>query len=608
MKKRILTSLMVIGLVGALAGTSTMALFNDTESSNANSFETGALDLKLGWEESYNGEQIETQDLEDSPGAIFDFKDIKPGDSGKSSVKVALNGNPGWVWMRAKVTADEEIKLTEPETTIGDTDQDGELDDELEFTIWKDDGDGELQENEEVIKQGRLTDIQEDLREGTLLGEFQPGESTHIGIKWNLPRDTGNRVQKDRIDMDFQFYTEQRRHNDNPENPWNDEPAEEPEQPDNPEDSDNQTYYQVDLVGGEPIENLSESTYHSEGRMQRFMHGGPGEAVSREEQPDQVKTGTEGEDCVNSQPFQVNKEADTVTVNFKVLDKEICGTGTKLSLVSYEKPYPGWVEERAGEQKLFDSETTRFEPGNHSLTVEIPDVNDREQENGQNETDGNESDSTDSNYTVSQGNETVEVEPLNGNISAEELYDYRLPDDYNNEADNNASNGATYPDSGPYYESAGTDSLQKQETSIMFLYQGPEGMSFVVVHDKAGGDGGSATWNVTGLESGDWIVKDDLYLDEDGSKAGTNYDDWQLDSNPKTINWTWGSGGTDGGVYKPLGDEFSFTISPAFNEESPLYNEFYQGDIDDWQILSGSMENPERTSLNLTEDVTVHAR
>lgn len=688
MKKSILASIMVIGLVGAFAGSSTLALFSDTEASQDNSFVTGALDLKLDWNESYNGEHIEAQSLTDNPGPIFDFEDIKPGDHGEATVSIHLEDNPGWVWMRAKVTADREVVITEPERSMGDTDPDGELNDELIFTIWKDDGDNVLQEDEEVIKQGNLRDIQSDLRKGTLLGEFDASQTHYIGIKWELPREVGNRVQKDKIDMDFEFYTEQRRHNDNPSNPWTEEPHEpepEPEPVDadkilltaictdseddlaqyrirndndqavtvqydvyqqtsmqnitvdansetfvevpaandeatvrlfyngqqidvkasNPSECDlgqpneqEDIFYQVDFVGGDPIENLSDSTYHEEGRMQRYIHGGPENAISAESEPDQVKTGTGSVDCVDSQPFTVDREEDTATVEFTVLNKTPeCATGTKMSLVSYSKAFPGWISERAGEQRIFDSNTERFDPGNHSMTVDIPDAG---------EEDSEEPEESEKVITATQGSTSVEITPIEGNQTVEELYDFRLPDRFDHS--NQAQNGATYPGSGPYYQSVGTQSLQQQETSIMFLYDGPNGLSLVVVHDMAGGDGGSATWQITGLDnSGEWVVKDDLYLKSNGQKAGSNYDDWDVNSSPQTINWTWGGGGTDGGAFRGLGNDFSFTIDPAFNNESALYGQFYNGDIDDWQILSGSMSNPDRTSLALDQDVTVEA-
>ena len=708
MNRRILASIMVIGLVAAGAGLSTTALFNDTETSADNQFTAGELDLKVDWEESYNGEQVETQELTNDPGAIFDFEDLKPGDHGEATVSLHLDDNPGWIWMNLNQTSNWDNACTEPEHNVeGSCGSEGELDEELEFVVWSDDGDNKLQDDEKVIFEGTAEELEEkSVSEGILLDgnssteetEAFPGaETSYIGVKWNLPLETGNRIQGDSLSYDVTFYTEQRRHNEDPDNPWSEIPDEKPDEGNESEEKENESsdsFYQVDLVGGDPIENLSTSTYHSEGRMQRFIHGEPGDAISRESEPDQVKTGTGSVDCVDSEPFTVNKAEDTATVEFEVLNKTPeCGTGTELSLVSYEKSYPGWIEDRAGEQEIFDSKNHRFEPGQHSLTVNIPDINDRkEHEEGDSEgceepvneskeftadeiaqakygydfeglsgttqcevrelflnqpfSEGLEPEdvmtreeisqekfsvafdelsedssneveeayeqqfSADSEvtYTASQGTRTVEVEPLEGNMTVQELYDFRLPDQFDNQADNEVLNGATYPEDGPYYGSAGTQDLQRGDTSIMFLYDGPNGLSLVVVHEGPNSeDGGSATWTISNLSEGDWVVKDDLYLNSDGTKAGSNYDDWQTETDPQVINWTWGEDGTDGGAYRPLGEDFSFTIDPAFNEESPIYGEIssYTGQVEDWQVLSGDMEDPERTSLNLTEPVTV---
>lgn len=208
-----------------------------------------------------------------------------------------------------------------------------------------------------------------------------------------------------------------------------------------------------------------------------------------------------------------------------------------------------------------------------------------------------------STYTVQQGDTEFEVTPLSGDTPAEELYDLRLPEQFDGE------NGATDPGSGPYYQSVGTQGLQEESTTIMFLYHGPNGLSLVVVHDTGGGDGGSATWTVTGLpQDSEWVVKDDLYLDPDtGEPASTNYDRWDTDGTDQTIDWTWGAGGTDGGVARPLGSSFTVTIDPAYNEQATLWEQYYSGDIEDWQFLSGSRSNPDRTSLSLSEPVTISA-
>lgn len=206
-------------------------------------------------------------------------------------------------------------------------------------------------------------------------------------------------------------------------------------------------------------------------------------------------------------------------------------------------------------------------------------------------------------YTVRQGDTEFDVVPITGELSAEELYDLRLPDQFGGD------NGATDPGSGPYYQSVGTQDIQAESTTITFLYDGPDGLSLVVVHDTDGGDGGSATWDVTGLpQDGEWVVKDDLYLDPDtGEPASSNYDRWDTDGSDHAIDWTWGAGGTDGGVFRDLGDTFEVGIDPAYNEDAALWDQYYTGDVVDWQFLSGNRSNPDRTSLALDRPITIDA-
>jgi predicted ribosomally synthesized peptide with SipW-like signal peptide len=635
MNKRILVSLIVIGVVGASVGVSSLALFNDQETSANNEFTTGTLDLKVDWRESYNGEEIERQKLTNDPGSIFNFEDIKPGDHGNASISLHLDDNPGWIWMKLDQTSSGGT-CVEPERKVeGDCGTTGELDEELEFVIWADDGDGVREDNENIIFQGTGEELEEQSisEEGVLLDgnpstddtEPFPGEETgYVGVKWKLPRDTGNIVQADSITYDIGFYTEQRRHNDNPDNPWSDSDEEPENEPpvasferanDKPfsttvgtdvrlystsTDDDEITKKKWEL--GDGTTKFGQDIWHSweeEGNYTVTLtvtdSDGEKDSVSHKME---VKANENGEpsDEIPEADFSYTKENRTVTFNAS------SSTDDK-GIGSYSWNF-GDGETGSGEVV----EHTYNESGSYDVELTVTDTSGQTDTSTRQVTVGETGDNETTVYTAVQGNTTVELQPLEGDQTVQELYDFRLPDRYDNQADNDVLNGATYPGTGPYYESAGTGDLQQQETSIMFLYDGPNGLSLVVVHDMAGGDGGSATWEISDLpESGQWVVKDDLYLDSDGTKASSNYDDWDVNSEPQTINWTWGGGGTDGGAFQPLGDDFSFTIDPAFNEESPIYEEHYNGDIDEWQVLSGDRSNPDRTTLELDEEVQITA-
>ena len=206
-----------------------------------------------------------------------------------------------------------------------------------------------------------------------------------------------------------------------------------------------------------------------------------------------------------------------------------------------------------------------------------------------------------SQYALELGNSCVPVQPIRGQLPADEFYDFQLPEQYVT-----AANGAFVGDAA-LYSSAGTRDLQRAQTSIAFLYRGPGGLSLVVVHGSVGAsDAGAVTFRISGLpEDGEWIVKDDFYLDPDtGNIAATNYDRWFVDGPEHRIDWTWGSAGTDGGVFGDLGDDFDIVIRPAFNEAATLYGEQYEGTVTDWEFLSGPA-SVERVSLSLDEPVRI---
>jgi len=220
-------------------------------------------------------------------------------------------------------------------------------------------------------------------------------------------------------------------------------------------------------------------------------------------------------------------------------------------------------------------------------------------------------------YRISQADQTLAVEPLTGDRPVEELYSYRLPDQYEGVGVHDVAGG-------PYYESAGTHSLQAESTTITFLYDGPNGLSLVTVHGRAtttsdsesadgesAGDesagGGSVTWDVAvDAANADWLVRDDQYWDrETGERAASNFDNWDVDGDHHRIDWTWSGEATDGGVLGYLDDASALVIDPSYNEQATLYEEHYAGDVTDWQFLSGTVDDPDRFALALDEHLGV---
>ncbi len=119
-------------------------------------------------------------------------------------------------------------------------------------------------------------------------------------------------------------------------------------------------------------------------------------------------------------------------------------------------------------------------------------------------------------YTISQGDQCTTVEPLgNGHLTVEEFYDYRTPN--------------TSPSSYSY-SSHGTTHLQEDDTSSLFLYEGGDGLSLVVLHDRNGGNsgGGAATMTFTNLPE-DGLDMDKPVVIQSGSCTSHTVTDLSLD-------------------------------------------------------------------------------
>lgn len=137
---------------------------------------------------------------------------------------------------------------------------------------------------------------------------------------------------------------------------------------------DGTVYYQVDFVQGAERNYVGPEGvnpfYGEQDRLIRYLHGSSDEAVTRGGSPGPNALADEYDDCVDSGYISVNDT--TASVTFTV--EEECEL--RLTLVAYLKPGPGFDE--ADLQKFFDHDTEVFEPGTHTLTVELPTEDDYE--------------------------------------------------------------------------------------------------------------------------------------------------------------------------------------------------------------------------------------
>ena len=145
------------------------------------------------------------------------------------------------------------------------------------------------------------------------------------------------------------------------EQPTTEEPTTEEPTTEAPAD---ETYYQVDFVVGEPKEQVGPDGgfYSDENRLIRFAHGVDSEQTRGGSVP---TLDADAARCLDAGYITIHGD-NTAAVSFTVEE----GCELTLSLVSYEKPGPGF--DRSVTQDLVDSSTDTFGPGEYTLTVDLP--------------------------------------------------------------------------------------------------------------------------------------------------------------------------------------------------------------------------------------------
>jgi len=275
--KKILYSASAIVAVAAIVLYSTGAFFSDTETSTGNVFTAGAIDLKIDSVQHYNGmvcvsngqvyqwapEQYVTLDSENQPvldpydpdawnatnptsypkagtactgtwplqdlggGTVvspkfFNFGDIKPGDEGENTISLHVINNDAWVCAAVSDLTNLDNDMTEPEASEDVTPGVGDLQQNMLWKVWRDDGAGgggvagdNIQNGtEQTLAQGQpvegvLAVYDASTGTGPLLG----ATTGYLGVSWSLPLATGNEVQTDSMTGDISFTVVQARNN-----------------------------------------------------------------------------------------------------------------------------------------------------------------------------------------------------------------------------------------------------------------------------------------------------------------------------------------------------------------------------------------------------------
>jgi hypothetical protein len=139
---------------------------------------------------------------------ITSFSSNPPGDSGCELIGLSNTGSlDGKAWLHIVGVADDENGLTEPEVELGDTDEKGELCDNLYIVIWVDeDGDCELDEGEVIVAEGYRSEIE--CIEWDI-GTIEAEGSVSICFSWEIDEEVGNIIQSDYCEFEIVFGLEQ---------------------------------------------------------------------------------------------------------------------------------------------------------------------------------------------------------------------------------------------------------------------------------------------------------------------------------------------------------------------------------------------------------------
>ncbi|MBU3967161.1 MAG: M73 family metallopeptidase [Euryarchaeota archaeon] len=204
---KLLTSLLMIGVVAAMAGAATWANFSDIETSTGNTFTAGTLDLVGQVTQVHSGSGTTTVY---NPGGGANFywtvSNIAPGSAG-TDVWTLTNGGsiPGNLTIALTTTSNENT-LMEPELALNDNVDDGELDNQMTFGLVRTNPDSST--NILVTAGSTIAVVETALdAEIRLMGS---GEVIIYTLTWTLPDITNNNfVQSDSLVLDINFVLNQ---------------------------------------------------------------------------------------------------------------------------------------------------------------------------------------------------------------------------------------------------------------------------------------------------------------------------------------------------------------------------------------------------------------
>jgi hypothetical protein len=190
--KLIARTVLVVGLI-----VFTVLLSSLRPQTTGATFACEGIDLTIDSEAFYNGAPYPLsswalKNLNPTADHFFDFGDVKPGDSGKTTISLHVAKAPAWACLDFKNLKSNENGVNEPEGIVDPNGgSSGELAGGLEFFAWRDDGDNTFEIGEQALfGTSSQSAVQVLNNTSYTLVDYQSGSawpigSTHyVGISW----------------------------------------------------------------------------------------------------------------------------------------------------------------------------------------------------------------------------------------------------------------------------------------------------------------------------------------------------------------------------------------------------------------------------------------
>jgi hypothetical protein len=237
-RRQALSALAATGAAAGGVGAGTDALFGDAESFDGNRLAAGELDLEVAWHKRVETAttRVATSDgwptpRSDAAAPLCDLGDLKPGDSGKLTLALRVDGLSGYLSLVGRERADAEGGQSPAEAgSPGVTVDEGELDELTTTAVSYLDPDdpgrpaatgttthaytGSLSSLVGLAGLGsgipldgdEAASVYDCLVDGVTPGTYSGGRTHYLRIEWAVPTWVGNAVASDAFAFDLGLY------------------------------------------------------------------------------------------------------------------------------------------------------------------------------------------------------------------------------------------------------------------------------------------------------------------------------------------------------------------------------------------------------------------